>query len=73
MPKESLVRYRSPIKRGNFGRKGRLDFKTSAVSCAETAEPIAWPFGLWTRVSQRKHYFIHIRQVAPNVADDTLP
>jgi len=25
------------------------------VSCAEMAEPIEMPFGLWTRVSQKKH------------------
>jgi len=27
----------------------------SAVSCAETAEPIDLQFGLWTRVGRRKH------------------
>jgi len=35
------------------------------VSCAETAEPIDLPFGLWTRVCWRKHKFNCIRQVAP--------
>jgi len=35
------------------------------VSCAEMAEPIDLPFGLWTRVGRRKHKFSHIRQVAP--------
>jgi len=35
------------------------------VSCAETAESIDLPFGLWTRVGQRKHKFNHIRQAAP--------
>ena len=25
-----------------------------AVSCAQTAEPIEMPFGLWTRVGRRK-------------------
>jgi len=25
------------------------------VSCAQTAEPIDLPFGLWTRVDRRKH------------------
>jgi len=39
------------------------DFLT--VSCAETAEPIDLPFGLWTRVGRGKHKFNHIRQVAP--------
>ena len=29
------------------------------------AEPIALPFGLWTRVSRRKQKFNRIRQVAP--------
>jgi len=37
----------------------------TAVSCAKTAEPTDFPFGLWTRVNQRKHKFNHIRQVAP--------
>jgi len=27
----------------------------SGVSCAETAEPIEMPFGLWTRMGQRKY------------------
>jgi len=35
------------------------------MSCAEAAEPIDLPFGLWTRVDQRKHKFNHILQVAP--------
>jgi len=35
------------------------------VSCAETAKPIHLPFGLWTRVGQRKHKFNRIHQVAP--------
>jgi len=37
----------------------------SAVICAKTAEPIDLPFGLWTRVDQRKHRFNCIRQVEP--------
>jgi len=32
------------------------------VSCAEIAEPIDLPFGLWTRVGWRKHKFNHICQ-----------
>jgi len=32
---------------------------------AKTAEPINLPFGLWTRVGERKHTFNSIRQVAP--------
>jgi len=35
-----------------------------AVSCAKTAEPIDFPFGLWTWVCRRKHMFNRIRQVA---------
>jgi len=35
------------------------------MSCAETAELIDLPFGLWTRVSRRKHEFSRIRQMAP--------
>ena len=29
----------------------------STVSCAKMAEAIEMPFGLWTRVGQRKHVF----------------
>jgi len=35
------------------------------VSCAKTADPIDLPFGLWTRMGQRKHWFNRVRQVAP--------
>jgi len=35
------------------------------MSCAETAEAIDLPYGLWTRVGRRKHKFNHICQVAP--------
>jgi len=35
------------------------------VSCAETAETIDLPFGLWTLVCRRKHKFNRIRQVVP--------
>jgi len=35
------------------------------VSCAETAESIDLSFGVWTRVSRRKHEFNRIRQMAP--------
>jgi len=34
-----------PMRRGNF----------DGVSCAETAEPIEMPFGVWTRMRPRKH------------------
>jgi len=58
---------RSPMRRGNFGeRVARCKTSgLSAVSCAETSEPIDLPFGLWTRVGRRKHKFNHIRQVGP--------
>jgi len=36
-----------------------------AVSCAEMAELIDLPFGLWTRMGRRKHKFNRICQVAP--------
>jgi len=36
----------------------------SAVSCAETSEPIDLPFRLWTWVGRRKHKFNHMPQVA---------
>ena len=39
--------------------------RLSAVSCAKTAEPIHFPFRLWTRVGWRMHKFNRIRQVAP--------
>jgi len=35
------------------------------VNCAETAEPIDLPFGLWTQVGRKKHKFNRICQVAP--------
>jgi len=35
------------------------------VSCAETAESIYLPFGLWTLMDRRKHEFNRIRQAAP--------
>jgi len=39
--------------------------RLSAMSCAEKAEPIDLPFGLWTRAGQVKHKLNHICQVAP--------
>jgi len=59
-----------PIRRGNFEGEGASHCKVglsghSAVICVKTAEPIETPFGLWTRVSRRKHKFNRIRQVAP--------
>jgi len=35
------------------------------VICAEMAEPIDLPFGLWTSVGRRKHDFNRVRQGAP--------
>jgi len=35
------------------------------VSCADVAELIDLPFGLWTRVGQRKHKFSHMCQMIP--------
>jgi len=35
------------------------------MSCAEAAEPIDLPFGLWTRVGRMKHKFNRIHQVTP--------
>jgi len=33
-------------------------FDDTAVSPAKTAEPIEMMVGLWTRVGQRKHYYV---------------
>ena len=35
------------------------------MSCAETAEAIHLPFGLWTGVGLKKHKFNRIHRVAP--------
>ena len=68
-PKESWIKWvhsRSTMRRGNFGeRVAHCKGYGISVSCAEMAEPIDLPFGLWTRVGRRKHMFNHIRQVAP--------
>jgi len=58
---------RFPMTRGSFGEKGHplYSIGTSAVSCAETAELIDLPFGLWTCVCRKKHKFSCTRQVAP--------
>ena len=41
-----------PHEKGQFWGKGSpiVKYGLSAVSCAETAEPIDLPFGLWTQV-----------------------
>jgi len=38
---------------------------TTCLDDEETAEPIDLLYGLWTLVSQRKHKYNHIREVAP--------
>jgi len=48
-----------------FARCCQCTRRHSTVSCAKTSEPIILQFGLWTRVSRRKHEFNHIHQVAP--------
>jgi len=54
------------MRRGSFGESVAhcKVWGLSAVSCAETAEPINLPFGSWTWVGWRKHKFNHIRKVA---------
>ena len=57
-----------PHEMGKFLGEGIAHCKVqglSAVSCAETAEPIDLPLGLWSRVGRRKHKFNRIRQVVP--------
>jgi len=48
-----------------FSRLRQCPRRHSTVSCTKMAELIDLPFGLWTRVSRRKHKFYRIRQVAP--------
>jgi len=61
------MRVQIPHKKGQFWGEGSpiVEYGDFAVSCAETAEMIDLPFGLWTRVGRRKHKFSRIRQVAP--------
>jgi len=40
------------------------DFLRELCRSGSAAEPIDLPFGLWTRVGQKKHEFNCIRQVA---------
>jgi len=58
---------RSPMRRGNYGEKGRLlqSIETFCRELYKTAKPIDLPFGLYTWVGQRKHKFNRICQVAP--------
>jgi len=39
-------------------------YRHSAVSCANTAEPIEVPFGLWALMG-RKHHVLHGRSSSP--------
>jgi len=57
----------NPREKGQFLGKGvpRHARRHSDVNCAKTAEPIEMPFGLWTRVSTKRHKFNRIRKVAP--------
>ena len=54
---------------GNFWESSALckAYRLSDVSCAETAEPVDLPFGLWTR--QERNNFSRIRRVAPIYPD----
>ena len=54
------------MQRGNYWGKDMPGHarRHSAVSCAQMAELIDLPFGLWTRVGQRKNKFNRIFQVA---------
>jgi len=60
-PKEPCIRFRwafrSRAKEQYWGEKGRpiIKYKTSAVSCVKTAEPIQMLFGMWTQMALRKH------------------
>jgi len=47
-----------------FVRWHQCTRRHSTLSCAKTAELIDLPFGLLTRVCQRKHEFNRVRQVA---------
>ena len=40
------------------------DDNESFMTCAEMAEPIDLPFGLWTRMGRKEHTFHRIRQMA---------
>jgi len=44
----------------------------TAMSCAKMAEPIEMPFGLWTRVVQRKHV-LHGGGVLHHLANTSEP
>ena len=66
-PKEACIRWgRDPhAKRQLLGEgHSRHARRHSAVSCTKMAEPIDFPFGLWTVVGWRKHVFNRIRRCA---------
>jgi len=44
----------------------------SAVSCTNMAEPIEMPFGLWTRVSSRKHVLHGVTLAQPSEYQRTV-
>ena len=56
-----------PMGSGNFWGNEEPIVSTGTFSRerARTAEPIDFPFGLWTRVDQKKHRFIRICQMVP--------
>jgi len=59
-PMEPYIRWvQIPMGRGNFFGKGAPIVKSgsghSAVTCANTAEPIVMPFGLWAQNGPRNH------------------
>ena len=73
-----------PMGKGNFEAGGvpRYARRHFDMNCAKTAEPIKMPFGLWTRVSLRKHALdgaqircegAIIRGKDMPMPDDTLP
>jgi len=76
-PKESCVRWGPdpPWEGAMFGERAPIvkytEFLLSAVQ--KTVEPIDLPFGLWTRLGQRKHKFNALVRWRRNVAITTEP
>ena len=63
------MRVQIPHDKGQFWGKGSPIAQVqglSAVSCAETAEPIDLPFGLWTRVGPKE---AQVRSYSPGGAN----
>jgi len=84
-PKEQCVRW-IPYGKGQFWEEeGHCNvWGLSAVSCAETAEPLEMLFRLWTCVGPRKHVlngcpdnpceWVSFRgRTSPDMLHDTLP